>query len=286
MQPMNRSQKYISILLERLPKWELRSYEHQTSLDRIRDKITSASNIQSELQSLYRVNGFSEFALSLMWIAAKVEKDTSLDESTLAEETLVFEKLRQALGDISDISPNANSQDQTVSLPGSDSNSMSAPHEPMFGVTPSAEPTPTPAVLLDSWGVEQQGTPQTPSVTGTASWGPEQERSFASSLERFLESVQSGSDDRTTLLSSMIHECKTAVQSASLQNDFKQFCELFVEFLQFVSDNQFLDDIRVMNIVSNVQDPIAQWTRTEQPHRADMLSPAIEILRDFKTMFE
>jgi hypothetical protein len=69
---MNRSQKYISILLERLPKWELRSYEHQTSLDRIRDRITSASNIQSELQSLYRVNGFSEFALSLMWIAEKV----------------------------------------------------------------------------------------------------------------------------------------------------------------------------------------------------------------------
>ena len=42
---MNRTQKYISLLLERLPKYELRSYEHQTSLDRIRDRVSSTSDI-------------------------------------------------------------------------------------------------------------------------------------------------------------------------------------------------------------------------------------------------
>jgi hypothetical protein len=197
--------------------------------------------------------------------------------------------LRQALGDASDTAQSVNTQDQNIplqSLPGSDSNAMSEQQEPMFGMTPSTEPTPTPDVLLDSWGVDQQGSSQLSSVSGTASWGPEQERSFAGTLERFLESVQSGGEDRTTLLTGMINECKTALQGGSLRNDFKQFCELFVEFLQFVSENQFIDDIRVMNIVSNVQDPIAQWTRTEQLHRSDMLSPAIEILRDFKTMFE
>ncbi len=129
---MNRSQKYISILLERLPKWELRSYEHQTSLDRIRDRITSASDIHMELDSLYKVKGFAEFALSLMWIVDKVEKDNTLDESTLAEETLVFEKLRLALGDIPVQSEEQLAAPEVADLPSSsESESVSSefPHE-------------------------------------------------------------------------------------------------------------------------------------------------------------
>jgi hypothetical protein len=293
---MNRSQKYISILLERLPKWELRSYEHQTSLDRIRDRVTSASDIDTELNSLYQVKGFAEFALSLMWIADKVEKDATLDESTLAEETLVFEKLRYALGDISAPSQESTSTTETVdlpSLPGFESTSSPAlegmsmsPSEPLRELTSSPEPEATPEVLLDSWGKEPQAPTQTPSMGGSTTMGREQEHGFATLLERFLESVQSGNDDRTTLLSDVINECNTVVTADLVPEDYKQFCQLLVEFLQYISGNQYLDDIRVMNIVSNIQDPVNQWARSEQNNRTGLLDPAIEILRDFKTMFE
>jgi hypothetical protein len=291
---MNRSQKYISILLERLPKWELRSYEHQTSLDRIRDRVTSASDIDTELNSLYQVKGFAEFALSLMWIADKVEKDATLDESTLAEETLVFEKLRYALGDISASSQESTSPTEMVdlpSLPEYESTSSPAlegmsmsPSEPLRELTPSPEPTP--GVLLDSWGKEPQAPKQTSSMGGSTTMGSEQEHGFANLLERFLESVQSGNDDRTTLLSDVINECNTVVTADLVPEDYKQFCQLLVEFLQYISDNQYLDDIRVMNIVSNIQDPVNQWARSEQNNRTGLLDPAIEILRDYKTMFE
>ncbi len=293
---MNRSQKYISILLERLPKWELRSYEHQTSLDRIRDRVTSASDIHAELNSLYQVNGFAEFALSLMWIADKVEKDTTLDESTLAEETIVFEKLRYALGDISASTQALTSASETVDLPSSpgfESTSSPAlegmsmsPSEPLRELTPSPVLEATPEVLLDSWGKEPQVPTQTLSMSGSPAMGREQEHGFATLLERFLESVQNGNDDRTTLLSDVINECNTVVTADSVPEDYKQFCQLLVEFLQYISDNQYLDDIRVMNIVSNVQDPVNQWARSEQNNRTGLLDPAIEILRDFKTMFE
>jgi hypothetical protein len=293
---MNRSQKYISILLERLPKWELRSYEHQTSLDRIRDRVTSASDIHAELNFLYQVKGFSEFALSLMWIADKVEKDATLDESTLAEETLVFEKLRYALGDISASSQESTATTETVdlpSLPGFESTSSPAlegmsisPSEPLRELTPSPEPEATPDVLLDSWGKEPQVPTQKPSVGGSTTMGSEQERGFSNLLEHFLESVQSGKDDRTTLLSDVINECNMVVNADSVSEDYKQFCQLLVEFLQYISDNQYLDDIRVMNIVSNIQDPVSQWARSEQNNRTGLLDPAIEILQDFKTMFE
>jgi hypothetical protein len=292
---MNRSQKYISILLERLPKWELRSYEHQTSLDRIRDRVTSASDIQAELNSLYRVKGFAEFALSLMWIADRVEKDTTLDESTLAEETLVFEKLRYALGDISVPSPESASATETVDLPSSSIESTASldlegmstlSSEPLRELTPSPGPEGTPEVLLDSWGKEPQALSQTPSMGGGTTMGHEQEHSFSNLLEQFLESVQSGNDDRMKLLSDVINECNTVVNADSVLEDYKQFCQLLMEFLQYISDNQYLDDIRVMNIVSNIQDPVSQWARSEQDNRTGLLDPAIEILRDFKTMFE
>jgi hypothetical protein len=293
---MNRSQKYISILLERLPKWELRSYEHQTSLDRIRDRVTSSSDINAELNSLYQVKGFAEFALSLMWIADNVEKDITLDESTLAEETLVFEKLRYALGDISVPSPESTFTTETVDLPSSPGfESTSSPDlegistlssEPLRELTQSPESEGTPEVLLDSWGKEPQPPSQTSSMSGSTTMGSEQERSFAALLERLLESIQSGNDDRTTLLSNVLDECNAVLTAGSVPEDYKQFCQLLTEFLQYISDNQYLDDIRVMNIVSNIQDPVNQWAQSEQNNRTGLLDPAIDILRDFKTMFE
>jgi hypothetical protein len=259
--------------------------------------VTSASDIHAELNSLYHVKDFAEFALSLMWIADKVEKDATMDESTLAEETLVFEKLRYALGDISVSSQESTATTETVdlpSLPGFESTSSPAlegmsisPSEPLRELTPSPEPEATPDVLLDSWGKEPQVPTQKPSMGGsTTTMGSEQERGFSNLLEHFLESVQSGKDDRTTLLSDVINECNMVVNADSVSEDYKQFCQLLVEFLQYISDNQYLDDIRVMNIVSNIQDPVSQWARSEQNNRTGLLDPAIEILRDFKTMFE
>jgi hypothetical protein len=161
-----------------------------------------------------------------------------------------------------------------------------SPSETLHELTPSPEPEATPEVLLDSWGKEPQVPTQTPSMGGSTTMGIEQERGFANLLERLLESVQSGNDDRTILLSNVLGECNAVLTAGSTPEDYKQFCQLLVEFLQYISDNQYLDDIRVMNIVSNIQDPVNQWARSEQNNRTGLLDPAIEILRDFRTMFE
>jgi hypothetical protein len=270
---MNRSQKYISILLERLPKWELRSYEHQTNLDRIRDRISSTSDVTKELETLYRVKGFSDFALTLLWIADKVEKDASLEESTIAEETFVFAKFRKAMGD------------NTVTEEELDPAKLR--EVPQIPEEPPPPSVPTPEVLLDStWNPEAQPRMEQQPAAGSPPAGREHERAFAALLEKFLEAVQSGSDDRLALMSNLLNECSTAILSPSAVPEYKSFCQMLVEFLQYISDNQFLDDVRVMNIVSNIQDPIAQWAVSEEANRAGLLDQAIDILRDFKTMFE
>jgi hypothetical protein len=68
--------------------------------------------------------------------------------------------------------------------------------------------------------------------------------------------------------------------------DYKQFCKLLTEFLEYISNNQYMDDVRVMNILSNIQDPFAQWAHSAPENRSGLLDPVNDILRDFKTMFE
>jgi hypothetical protein len=288
---MSRTQQYISILLERLPKYELRSYEHQTTLDRIRDRVSSTSDIHAELLQLYRVKDCADFALSLMWIADKVEKDLTKEESTIDEETLVFSKFRQAVGDISPSEQESNTAGTTFDIPGSQE----------FGSTPSSEPKlefdlssppefgsiSAPEPTIDAIFGEAAQTPEiTQPTNGGSTSGNEQELSFALLLEQFLEAVQSGNDVRTKLLSDIISKCNTVLAAGSAPEDYKQFCKLLTEFLQYISNNQYLDDVRVMNILSNIQDPFAQWARSKPNDRTGVLDAVNDILRDFKTMFE
>ncbi len=122
-------------------------------------------------------------------------------------------------------------------------------------------------MLLDSWGKEPESPSQTSSASDGTAIGNEQERSFAALLERLLESIQSGNDDRTELLSGVLSESNIVATAESAPEDYKKFCKLLVEFLNYISDNQYLDDIRVMNIVSNIQDPVSPVgaKRTKQP---------------------
>ncbi len=278
---MNRTQKYISSLLERLPKYELRSYEHQTTLDRIRDRIAETSDIHAELRRLYTVKDCADFAMSLMWIAEHVEKDPTKEESTIDEETLVFAKFRQAMGE--ELPPEESPGTQGMAAASSSESGIS------FGLSASqdAKPLSVPEPQIDEiFGAMSQPPVSSPPAGGGGEGGAEQELRFANLVEKLLEAVQSGSDERTKLLSDVLHEC-TIVQSAgSSKQDYKQFSSLLTEFLQYISKNQYMDDVRVMNILSNIQDPFTQWAHGKPEERAEFLVAINDILRDFKTMFE
>ena len=80
-------------------------------------------------------------------------------------------------------------------------------------------------------------------------------------------------------------ECRTFLALSS-GTELHEFCRIILEFLDYVDTNQFIDDIRVMNIISNIQGPYLQWKDSAPENRAGILDPALEILRDFKSMFE
>jgi hypothetical protein len=278
---MNRTQKYISILLERLPKYELRSYDHQTTLDRIRDRIAETPDIHAELRRLYTVKNCADFAMSLMWIAENVEKDPTKEESTIDEETLVFDKFRHAMGEEAppEVTPAAEGMG---SAPTSE---RALPFD--LSKSQKEKPLSVPEQHIEEiFSAMAQPSLSTPPVSGGGEVNTEQELRFAGLLEKLLESVQSGSDDRTKLLSDVLHECTIVISSGSSAQDYKHFSNLLSEFLQYISKNQYMDDVRVMNILSNIQDPFAQWAHGKQEERAEFLVSINDILRDFKTMFE
>jgi hypothetical protein len=288
---MSHTQKYISLLLERLPKYELRSYEHQINLDRIRDRISGTADLNAELLSLYKVQNCADFALSLMWIADKVEKDSTKEESTIDEETLVFSKFRQAIGDVSPAGEEMPQEGTSFSLPGSQEiGSPTAPFlksESDYSSLPDMSSSSVPEPQIDSiFGALAQAPERTQLTDGISTTGSEQELGFASMVEKFLEAVQSGNDNRTTLLSDIISECNVVIASSNASEEYKHFCSLLTEFLNYISVNQYMDDVRVMNMLSNIQDPFSQWAHSSPESRSGYLDTVIDILRDFKTMFE
>ena len=98
--------------------------------------------------------------------------------------------------------------------------------------------------------------------------------------------VQSGSDDRAPLLDRLRANCAAIGVDDGSSDEFKRYAELVDNFLSYINDHQLLDDVRVMNLVTNIQEPIAQWLSTSESDRAGILDQSLETLKDFRTMFE
>jgi hypothetical protein len=276
---MDRSQQYIAALLNKVPKWELADPQDQSTFERIKGSLTSAADLRAQLQSLYKVSSFSDVALGLLWITEKVERDPSKVESTLDEESFILGLLKNAFGG----SPSEGGQ--------IDAGSFGQPFGFDFPQPASAdgalpdESTPAPVSdfgLTESPVAESAGS--FPASTDETAGGNEQ--NFSMTLEKLLEAVQSGSEERTVLVEQLSHQAEEIVSAQDTDGDYKAFCGYLLEFLKYVSENQLFDDIRMMNLISNVYDPFSRWATADAVSRAGMLEQPIEMLRDFKALFE
>jgi hypothetical protein len=354
---MSRSQQYLVSLLEGVPMSELPDFEHRSAFDQIRQRIAGAEDIVGELKTLYRVNNFSEFALSLLWIAEKVERDPALLEPTPEEQNLTLEAFRKAIGSAGEsvgvetpTEPSADMPPETVpetssgfgleqspevstsfpvepslesdltvgstveqaeptspfdfpsepepsadtmsgfdlpSAPGAMDDAMAgfgATSEPLaeFPSTPSLEPSPE--LMGDFPSFEQPAAGFSPS----ASAGREEtaEVEFAKLVEQFVEAVQTGAEHRDALKEQVLALCAAAQTEESAASDYRTFCQILAEFIGYIVDNQLVDDIRVMNLLSNVTDPVWAWARADASSRAGILDAAYDVLRDYKSLFE
>ncbi|MBI3788712.1 MAG: hypothetical protein HY276_10720 [Ignavibacteriales bacterium] len=244
---MSRSQEIIQSLLNNVPLGLLASDEHRAAFDKIKNQLAASSDFDGELKKLYKVNDFSNFALSLMWLAKQVEENPLFLEANPEDEQRVFAAFCAAVGEES----------------GFATTSTSSPFESSTAAAPETAIS---------------------SPAGSPATGDE--KGFAQLLEKFVETMQSGDDSRMGLLQQVLAECSVVASGADFPDDYKEYCNLMTEFLNYISGNQLMDDVRVMNILSNVSSPVSQWANAAPEARGGLLEDGLGPLRDFKSLFE
>jgi hypothetical protein len=111
------------------------------------------------------------------------------------------------------------------------------------------------------------------------------EKDLAAALEKFTEAVQGGTPERETTLTDLAAICGGA-ELQGLGGEAAQFGSLLAECLKYISENQFYDDIRVINIFSNVSSSVSLWASNPPESRGNLLDEALGLVRDFKSQFE
>ncbi|MBI5464243.1 MAG: hypothetical protein HY966_04740 [Ignavibacteriales bacterium] len=269
---MTQAQEYIATLLDRISVWDL-SVENKETLEKIKERLQGTDNLRRELERLFKVNGLGDFALQLMWAGERAEKNPAPVEVNQEEEFRILASFKRGVGGSSDAAEINNRMEMNTAEQ-TDSGFGLPPQEPT--VDSFAGDLPVPSAEETASVISPNG--------GTAERS-DREQEFSVVLEKFLESVQGGADDRMTLLGSLQSLCGSVATEAH-PDDFKQFCTLLNDFLDYIVTNQYLDDIRVMNLTTNIQDGFAQWVHANADERAGVLDHTIETLRDFRTMFE
>ncbi|GJQ21753.1 MAG: hypothetical protein HBSIN02_21080 [Bacteroidia bacterium] len=269
---MRRSQHYIHSLMDNVAEGQIASDAYRLTFGKIARRLAEAEDFDGELRKLYKVAGFSDFALSLMWIAEEVENDPAKTEYTMDEQQLVVSNFRYAVGDLE--IPPVGSEPEVPETFAGESRERETPEMPsvLEMETPPASSQTEP---------ESAPSPEVPPAR------PGSEADFAGLMEKFVEAMQSGSDDRDELFQAVIAQSKAFLADGSeAPDDLREFCGFLLEFLQYIMENGFMDDVRVMNILSNVSSPVSSWAQASPEAREGILAEGTEILRTFKSLFE
>lgn len=223
---MAEQREVLATILENFPVAELSTDEQRQTFLGIKNRLLSAADLQEELKTLFKVNGFSDFAAGLLWVVDRSAISLEVSGISMEDETLLLASFRRALGD------------QMVQ--------------------------PSPA----AGGGEGGG-----------------DVALAYALERFSDAVQGGTEDRETFHISLLGMAE-GPEARALGGDGEQFADLLAEFLRYIADNQLFDDIRVINILSNLSSSFSQWANTPPDGRSDALKESLSLLRDFRSQFE
>jgi len=233
---MTDTNEILRTLLSNFPAGELPVGEPQRLFGQIRARLDQAPDASEELKNLYKVSGFSDFAMGLMWMVDRAQKNPGQISIGPEDETLLLSSFRKAIG------------------------------------ARLAAESETPA---------EPAAPVSESVIGSEL----DVQAFAGQVEQLAEAVQSGSGGTQMLLEDLLVECES-VTSRGGDSDVVGFASMFSDFMKYISEKELFDDVRVINILSNVSSTVSQWANTPADGRAGILEEALNLLRDFKTHFE
>jgi hypothetical protein len=154
---------------------------------------------------------------------------------------------------------------------------------PTVPPTPAEEVFASPGPVVEEPQASQPAVP--PAVPSSVPVASGSEGEFAALVEKFVEAMQSGDDARNDLISQVRQQAQGFVGSEAPEM-LRKYCQHLQEFLDYVEQNQFMDDVRTMNILSNITSPLSQWAAAAPEQQPGLLDEGVATLMDFKSLFE
>jgi hypothetical protein len=254
---MTPQQMYVDALLDSIANEPFPSEDQRELLLAVKERLATASDLGDELRRLYAVDRFADFALSLLWVQKQCDSDPERSEPTADDQYFVSLKFRQAFAEERGHGPAPEHQEA----------------ESIVENEPPQEEAPPAAVT-------EERSPVTYAADAA-------EDTFPQLLEKFVIAVQAGVDDKTRLFDKVVQLATDIGQPDSeYSSDLQEFCARLVEFLSYVRSNEYMDDVRTMNILSTISDAMASWSSASIETRSGLLSEGIKALSEAQSHFE
>lgn len=250
---MSHSKDYLIKLLDSVHPFELTSDEQQVIFRKIRNRLHDGSDIHLDLQTLYKVNEFYNFALVLMHIVEQSEKNPSKTMFSSDEKMLVVWNFIRAMGGV----PTSDMKVAGV---------LEEEEEETIDVGHQIDETPSFVLAADE---------------------PISIEAFGLRLDQFIETMQQGDESRQSLLSEIISMAQRyGLAREEILEDFNKFAIHIVEFLTYVHEQDLYEDVRVMNLLSNLSSTAGAFQHDSDEERISAIKESITTLSDFRSIFE
>jgi hypothetical protein len=274
---MSQSHEYLNALLDNVSRAETLDPSLQSMFGAIKTKLARTSNISAELRRLYKVRNQSEFALGLMWIVNRAETDSSMLVPSPDDEFFIENLFRQG-NTQEDV---GQSYEPTIPEP-QEAVAETIPTAPSAASDMYEFPPPEPTVMPSDQQSFSTGEQQSGEASSEAS-GVFITVAFPGAFEKFVIAIQGGDENRSALLEELRNECQHVSG-----NDLTtiSFSKALTEFLTYIQQNDYLDDVRVMNLVSNLSDSISRGATAGASTQPGFIMEAYDVIKNYKTMFE
>lgn len=250
---MSHSKDYLIKLLDSVHPFELTSDEQQVIFRKIRNRLHDGSDIHIDLQTLYKVNEFYNFALVLMYIVEQSEKNPSKTMFSSDEKMLVVWNFIRAMGGV----PTSDIKVVEV-IEEEDEETIDVGHQ--IDETPSFELSVNETISIEAFGFR---------------------------LDQLIEAMQQGDDSRQSLLSEIISMAQRyGSEKEEILKDFNNLAIHIVEFLTYVHEEDLYEDVRVMNLLSNLSSTAGAFQHDSDEEKISAIQESITTLSDFRSLFE
>jgi len=238
-------------LVDRLQRDEAVTETTKNLLGQISEGYSKVEDKRAYLKDLYKVVGLSEFSMAGLWFLEN-KLTTDIDANT-------YERIKIQIGD------------------------SEPPTYLMDETTLSDQPVDQQTKETDA-DIVHETVSSDDSMSGAQVKGINTE--FGMAFERFVVAMQTGDAESKELALHVIGLLEGIKTDKYLVPIEQEVTSVLHDLLSFITKNDIMDDVRVMNLLLNFEDSMNHAIQKEADEREGFLHEALDVIKEYRTLFE